>query len=108
MKTRLEVVCFRNEDVIATSRCQDYGLHYYVTDAALLELENGSPYISYTGEYYLYTAENGLEYQNDSHGQYFWNQQNIANGFTFLEKGKWYHLDDDLPWKGTLCVPQTH
>ena len=109
MNIRLEIVRFRNEDVIAASSlCQNFGRHFYAEEVEYLPENDDSTIIRYSGGQYNYTADGGLEWATRSSGEYRYNAASISDGYIRLEQGKWYYIGDNAPWKGTLCVPQTH
>ena len=69
---------------------------------------DSSTIIKYSGNKYNYTAEGGLEWATTSSGEYRYDAYSVSQGYIRLEQGKWYCVGNNVPWKGTLCVPQTH
>ena len=109
MKTKLEIVRFRTEDVIAASGlCQNYGTHLFVEGVDYVPENDSSTIIKYYGSLYDYSAEDRLVRTGDDHGEYRYDATSISLGYIRLEAGKWYRVLDRDPWKGILCIPQTH
>ena len=67
-----------------------------------------STIIKYSGNKYNYTADGGIEWVTTSNGEYRYDANSVSLGYIRLEPGKWYYIGNNVPWKGTLCVPQTH
>ena len=99
MVIQLCVVRFRNEDVIATSGtrevCQQFGAKHFVFTDEWINDDGATEYIY---EYYLYTAENGLDFRMGDL------QYEPTDGSRY-ELGKFYYADDQGVW---LCNPQRH